>query len=76
MGILIVHTSTLSHTLSHTRVQFVETELCGTPANSNEEREMVGACRGSEKSLKFHQSDTQITSAEFWFSWHQNEGEV
>lgn len=57
-------------------MQFVETELCGAPANSNEEGEMVGACRGSEeKSLKFHRSDTQITSMEFWFSWHQNEGE-
>ena len=36
---------------------------------------MTGVCMGSEKSLKFHQSDTQITSVELWLTWHQNEGE-
>ena len=42
-------------------------ELCGPG-----ERKLV--CLESEKSLKFHLMDTEITSSELWATWHKNEG--
>ena len=55
-------------------IQFVQTELCGSPVAGEEKSEMKTTCIGSEKSLKFHRTDTQITSTELWVTWHQNEG--
>lgn len=47
------------------------TELCD-PGKEGAEKNIV--CTESEKSLKFHQMDTEITSTELWVTWHQNEG--
>lgn len=49
----------------------MKTELCGP---GKEEMEKKFVCMESEKSLKFHQMDTEITSTELWVTWHQNEG--
>lgn len=57
-------------------MQFVATELCGAPVNGKEEAKRETVCTGSEKSLKFHQMDTLITSTELWVTWHKNEGEL
>jgi len=50
-------------------LQFVKMELCGT----KEKKKPM--CMDSEKSLKFHQMDPEITSTELWATWHENEGE-
>ena len=50
-------------------LQFVKMELCGT----KEKKKPM--CMESEKSLKFHQMDPEITSTELWATWHENEGE-
>ncbi len=56
--------------------QFVQTELCGAPADDKDQVLRENLCTGSEKSLMFHRTDKEITSTELWVNWHQNEGIV